>query len=71
MLGWVEKDNDGGSDYHLPQVWAEYLSQFEWDLYGHLSFRDYPHIESACKLFDLMIHEMNSEIYGKTYVSAA
>jgi hypothetical protein len=57
------------SKYHLPQVWAEYLGQFNklWNWYGHFTFKGNPHPETACKLWDVWIHRMNREIYGQRY----
>ena len=53
----------------ISQEWAEYLSNpaFDWSLYGHFSFRGYPHIESACKAWDTFIHELNRKIFGWYY----
>lgn len=65
--------NDDGSsltfksNYHLPQVWANYLNQFQWDIYGHLTFRNHPHPERCVKTFELFIHKINRKIYGVNY----
>lgn len=58
---------DPESNYHLPQVWAQFLSQFTWNWYGHFTFRDYPHPETAGKAWDRWIHRLNREIYGTHY----
>lgn len=56
------------SNYHLPQVWAEYLNKFNpWSWYGHFTFKDYPHPERAVKAWDLWIHKLNREIFGCKY----
>src|ERR1700690_2430813 len=55
------------SNYSGPQVWADYLDKFQWDLYGHLSFRGNPHPESADKLWDVAIHRLNRYCYGQHY----
>lgn len=56
------------SNYELPQAWAEYLSQFNpWSWYGHFTFRDYPHPESANKAWNLFTHKLNRKIFGVKY----
>ena len=56
------------SKYHLPQVWAEYLNSFNpWSWYGHFTFKEYPHPETASKTFDLFIHKLNRHIFGCRY----
>ena len=53
----------------ISQQFAGYLDNpaFDWSLYGHFSFRGYPHIESACKTWDMFIHELNRKIFGWYY----
>lgn len=56
------------SNYHLPQVWADYLNSFNpWSWYGHLTFRGYPHPETAIKTFDLWTHKLNRRLFGCRY----
>lgn len=56
------------SNYHLPQVWADYLNSFNpWSWYGHLTFRGYPHPETACKTYDLWVHKLNRYLFGCKY----
>ena len=57
------------SNYHLPQVWAQFLDNpsYHWSWYGHFTFRDYPHPETAGKAWDKFIHCLNREAYGSRY----
>ena len=60
------------SVYGLPQAWAEFLDGFNpWSWYGHFTFRDYPHPETACKTWDLFIHKLNRGIFGCRYYNRA
>lgn len=62
---------DGATDpepiYHLPQVYAEFLSTFSWDWFATIAPADCPHPESLDKLFGLFIHNINREVYGTNY----
>ncbi len=57
------------SNYEIPQAWAQFLDHdcFHWNWYGHFTFRDYPHIETACKAWDKFIHILNRECFGVRY----
>lgn len=56
------------SNYQLPQAWSDYLNTFNpWSWYGHFTFRDYPHPETACKTWDFFIHKLNRSIFGCRY----
>ena len=55
------------SVYHLPQAYADLLAPFDWNWYGHFTFRDYPHPETAGKAWDRWMHRLNREIYGVHY----
>jgi len=63
-----EQDTGTASNYYLPQVWATWLSEWEWDWYMHLTFEKYnTHPERACKTWDMMICEMNKRIFGNRF----
>jgi hypothetical protein len=55
------------SKFYLPQAWADFISPYPWDIFLTMSPADYPHPETLYKLFDLMVHKMNREIYGQHY----
>lgn len=63
---------------NLPEVWATFLNQpeWEWSLYGHFTFRDtinqqMVHPEYAGKAWDRFIHKLNREIFGCRYYKRA
>lgn len=63
----------------LPSAYSQFLDNSEWDWswYGHFTFRDskpdaiglrkFVHPESALKVWDGFIHQLNKEIYGNRY----
>lgn len=53
--------------YLLPQAWATMLEKFNWQWYGHFTFRDYPHPETADRAWSRWVHRLNREIYGVHY----
>lgn len=69
----------GNSHSALPTLWAGFLDNpaWEWCWYGHFTFRDVDgpfctnkhqiSQESACKVWDKWIHNLNRESYGVKY----
>lgn len=55
--------------YYLPQAWSEFLNNplWNWSWYGHFTFRDYPHPETADKVWYRWIHNLNRSIFGVRY----
>src|SRR4030042_3832435 len=51
----------------IASVWSEFIKDWDWDLYGHFTFRDYPHPEAANKIWMKVIHEINRKSYGSRY----
>jgi len=55
------------SVYYLPQLWADFLSTFQWDWFITVTPDDNPHPEALDKLRDTFIHHLNQQIYGRSY----
>ena len=55
------------SKYLLPQAWAELFEPYPWDWFFTLTFKDATHPESAGKIFDTLIHQVNRDAYGQYY----
>jgi hypothetical protein len=55
--------------YYLPQAWASFLDNdsYHWNWYGHFTFRDYPHPETADKAWNKFIHLLNRDCFGHYY----
>jgi hypothetical protein len=57
----------------LPKAWVKFVSQWPWDWFCHLTYRDNPftdemmHPEAAIKIYDKWIHTLNREIFGVRY----
>jgi hypothetical protein len=60
-------DDNTTSKFYLPQAWADFISQYPWDVFLTMSPKGCPHPETLLKLFDLMVHIMNREIFGQHY----
>ena len=60
-------DYNSTSKYYLPQAWADFLRPFKWDWFMTIAPADLPHPETLDKLFDLEIHKLNHDIYGRHY----
>lgn len=55
------------SNYHLPQVWADFLKEYPWDIFGSIVPNEIVHPESLEKLWRVFIHHINRRVYGKDY----
>jgi hypothetical protein len=64
-----EADGAIAGKYHIPQAWATFLDNpaYHWNWYGHFTFRDYPHAETAHKAWMRYIHILNREAFGHYY----
>ncbi len=53
----------------LSRQWAIYLDNpsFDWCWYGHLTFKDFPHPESANKCFNKFINIINRASFGRNF----
>lgn len=59
--------NSNKSSVSLPNQWSQFLSQYSWNWWTTLTFRESVHPEAAGKVFDLWVHQLNKEIFGNRY----
>jgi hypothetical protein len=76
MSKFIEKREEHGvthisviSRKILGQYWAKFISNtsFHWKWYGHFTFRDFPHPESANKIWMKWVHILNRKCHGNRY----
>jgi hypothetical protein len=61
-------DDTRPSNYRIPQAWADWIESLSsWKVFGHYTFRDYPHPENAEKTWRLYIHKINRKLFGQNY----
>jgi len=57
------------SKYELSQAWALFINNLNpvWNMFGHFTFRNFPHPESADKTWRVLNNKINREVFGRNY----